>query len=395
MANTGDLRMSDADESPNNGDTVGLGIFTPFVFIRDLERFDGAAWKALTANFIENGVVTYSGDISLTGIITNSLGGVLACNVGGVNVGPFTVYNEIHVYTITIIADVKFSTGDTHSISLSLPIDDPNTSTDTYSFKITTGPGYQATNPGPEDDEIDVNRATNLTWDKNGTTVLQDVWFGPVDNMVLVALLDTEEVFSIQNYINEGVDPEDPTVYLDLDAEYEWRVDSYTDEDIKTNGDIWNYTTRAQRTVILSAPDNEDTGLLLPPFLIEWTIDGIGAQYGSFEDQDFLFIYMRKDDANFTEDNLIGNFVQAVANDDLQIVALTPPMHGSTYYWQIQAGNTAADLADSEVWSFTILNLLPPAVPIGGNGEPIGINNMLTRKRFIAAANNKIWYEDI
>ncbi len=394
MADVGDLRMSDADETPNNGNTVGLGGFSPNIFIRDLERFDGANWKALTGTFIENPVVTYSGDISFTGTIINTLGGTLFCNSDAESVGPFTTYNEIHSYSVQVTADVKFATADICSISLSFPADDPNTSTSTYSFKTTSGPGYQATNPGPVDDGIDINRVKNLTWDKDATTVLQDVWFGSVGNMVLVALLDTEEVFSIQNYINEDVNPEDPTVYLDLDTEYEWRIDSYTDEGVKTNGDIWSYTTRAQRTVVLSAPANEATELLLPPFLIEWTIDGIGAQYGSFEDQDFLFIYMRKDDANFTEDNLIGNFVQAVANDDLNIVALTPPMHGSTYYWQVQAGNTAADLADSEVWSFTMLNLLPPVVPTSG-GEPIGINNMLTRKRFIAAANGKIWYEDI
>ncbi len=203
--------------------------------------------------------------------------------------------------------------------------------------------------------------------------------------MVLVGTQVSNLYFDIADY----------TGGLALDTEYEWRIDSYVNNELVATGDVWSYTTRAQRTVVLSSPTNGATGQLLPPFLIEWTIDGIGAQYGSFEDQDFLFIYMRKDDANFTEDNLIGNFVQAVANDDLQIVALTPPMYGSTYYWQVQAGNTAADLADSEVWSFTMLEFYPPVVPTNAGGHPIGINNMLTRKRFIAAANNKIWYEDI
>ncbi len=245
---------------------------------------------------------------------------------------------------------------------------------------------YKVTDPGPEDDAIDVNRITNLTWDE-GADAADDynVWFGTPGNMVLVGTEVTDEFFDIADY----------TGGLALDTEYEWRIDSYVGGIRLATGDVWSYTTRAQRTVILSSPTDEDTGLLLPPFLIEWTIDGIGAQYGSEEDQDFLFIYMKKDDANFTEDNLIGNFVQAFVNDDLRIVALTEPVYGSAYYWQVQAGNTAADLADSEVWSFTMLELLPPAPslhPVSGNLT--GENTMLTIKRLIAAANNKIWYEE-
>ena len=116
--------------------------------------------------------------------------------------------------------------------------------------------------------------------------------------------------------------------------------------------------------------------------------------------------------------------------------AKLPPAYGATYYWQVQAGNTAADLADSEVWSFTMLDILPPIYstrnkltygepggpgdpegdpdaggPVGSGGSggpppggndvrdyttiPSGENNMLTTRRLIAAAKNKIFYEDI
>ncbi len=141
------------------------------------------------------------------------------------------------------------------------------------------------------------------------------------------------------------------------------------------------------RQVILSSPTDEDTGIILQP-LLEWTINGTGAEEG-----DYLFIYIRADDANFTENDLIGNFVEAEANTNLQIVAGLA--YNTTYYWQVQAANEAADLLDSDVWSFTTTTFRPPAVPTNAGGYPIGINNMLTRKRFIAAANNRIWYEDI
>lgn len=267
---------------------------------------------------------------------------------------------------------------------------------------------YKVINPGPEDDETDVNRVTNLTWEAGEETADDyDVWFGTPGNMVLVGTQVSNLYFNIADY----------TGGLALDTEYEWRVDSYVNSELVATGDVWSYTTRAQRTVVLSSPTNTDTGILLQP-LLDWAISGIGAQYGSYEDQDYLFVYLKKDDANFTEDNLISNFLEAVLNSDLQIVAGLE--YGATYYWQVQAGNTASDLADSEVWSFTVLDFLPPAHSTreklvygepGGPGDPegdpgdpdtreyetipSGENNMLTARRLIVAAKNKIFYEDI
>lgn len=253
---------------------------------------------------------------------------------------------------------------------------------------------YKVINPDPEDDATGINRVTDLTWEVGDETADDyDVWFGTPGNMVLVGTEITDEVFSIQDYINEGVDPEDPTIYLDLDTEYEWRVDSYVDGELEATGDTWSYTTRVQRTVVLSSPEDVGIDVLLKP-LLQWTIDGIGAQYGSFEDQDFLFIYLKKDDANFTEDDLLSNFLQAFANDDLQVVAGLE--YGATYYWQVQAGNTAADLADSEVWSFTAQEFSPPIQSVHPiSGLPTGENNMATIRRLVVAAKNKIFYEDI
>lgn len=143
------------------------------------------------------------------------------------------------------------------------------------------------------------------------------------------------------------------------------------------------------RTVSLSSPTDEDTGITLQP-LLQWSISG-GAVEG-----DLLDIYLRKDDANFIGDDQLGFLVDATLNSSWQIVGGLE--YNSTYYWQVQAfASEASDLISSDVWSFTTTTFRPPAVPTGGEGgdEPIGINNMLTRKRFIAAANNKIWYEDI
>lgn len=148
------------------------------------------------------------------------------------------------------------------------------------------------------------------------------------------------------------------------------------------------YVVIEDRQINLSSPSDEGTGIILQP-LLQWSIDGDGATEG-----DLLDVYLRKDDANFTGDDLLGGLVDATLNSSWQIVAGLE--YNATYYWQIQAfASEEDDLLSSDIWSFTVTTFRPPAVPTGGNSEPIGINNMLTRKRFIAAANGKIWYEDI
>ena len=140
------------------------------------------------------------------------------------------------------------------------------------------------------------------------------------------------------------------------------------------------------RTINLSSPTDTDTGIVLEP-LLQWTIDGGGAVSG-----DLLDIYLRKDDSNFTGDDLIGDLVDATLNSDLQIVGgLT---YNSTYYWQVQAAaSTGGDLVSSTIYSFTTLVFAPPAVNVDGSGNPTGLNNMVTLKRIVVAANNRIFYE--
>ncbi|KKL09123.1 hypothetical protein LCGC14_2569010 [marine sediment metagenome] len=140
------------------------------------------------------------------------------------------------------------------------------------------------------------------------------------------------------------------------------------------------------RTINLSSPTDTDTGIVLEP-LLQWTIDGGGAEAG-----DLLDIYLRKDDSNFTGDDLLSGLVDATLNSDLQIVGgLT---YNSTYYWQVQAASsTDGELTSSTIYSFTTLVFAPPAVSIDGGGNPTGLNNMVTLKRIVVAADNKIFFE--
>lgn len=81
--------------------------------------------------------------------------------------------------------------------------------------------------------------------------------------------------------------------------------------------------------------------------------------------------------------------------------------YGTTYGWRIDATNEAGTTT-GDTWTFStiLFNTILPGSPGGsgggggggGTGEessPTGENNMITLRRLVAAANSKIWYEDV
>lgn len=80
-------------------------------------------------------------------------------------------------------------------------------------------------------------------------------------------------------------------------------------------------------------------------------------------------------------------------------------VYGKISYWRVDAVNTNGTTVGDE-WYFTTMNFGPP-LPTGvtldhsggGGGVPTGtatgLNNMITIKKLIVAANNKIWCEDV
>jgi hypothetical protein len=138
--------------------------------------------------------------------------------------------------------------------------------------------------------------------------------------------------------------------------------------------------------VLLSSPDNGAIDVRMDPTL-SWTVNG------GEEDGDFFFIYLRKDDSNFTDDDLLQGF-----RTSLNIKVLYGLEYNTTYYWQVQAARVGGGLFDSVIWSFTTVPFYPPTVSTrlkAGNPVPTGENNQLTVRRLIAAAQNKIFYEDV
>jgi len=94
---------------------------------------------------------------------------------------------------------------------------------------------------------------------------------------------------------------------------------------------------------------------------------------------------------------------------ELDITEMTitfgPFDYATDYSWRVDATN-GAGITEGDTWTFKSLEFTPP-LPIGvtmvdgtlesgTTGTPTGKNNMMTTKRLMAAAaNNKVWYEDI
>lgn len=78
------------------------------------------------------------------------------------------------------------------------------------------------------------------------------------------------------------------------------------------------------------------------------------------------------------------------------------PLYGEAYYWRIDAVNEYGTTTGDE-WYFTTLIFSPPTTSgvtwsdpgnnTGYTGTPTGVNNMITVRRLVAAADDALWYE--
>lgn len=76
--------------------------------------------------------------------------------------------------------------------------------------------------------------------------------------------------------------------------------------------------------------------------------------------------------------------------------------YNTEYSWRVDAVNEYGTTT-GDTWAFTCLLFAPPfpdgiTIDYGEDppiptGTPTGVNNMVTLKRIVAAANNKIFYE--
>lgn len=194
------------------------------------------------------------------------------------------------------------------------------------------------------------------------------------------------ELIAIKSLAKTDITIDNVSVKLDeipYDEIVYWRIDA-VNESGTTEGDVWTFDPRPGQ-VSTFTPLNTATDLTLSEVESTWVSPS--ANTDSYD------IYFGLESGNLTlVDNTVGLLLDLVS---------VFPTYNYTYYWNIDAVNDFGVTSGNEV-SFTTIAFYPP-LPTGvtldndGNptGTPTGINNMITVRRLVVAANSKIWYESI
>lgn len=189
---------------------------------------------------------------------------------------------------------------------------------------------------------------------------------------------------------------------LSAQTAYDWKIRGRQANPIPppVTEEVWSdersFTTGGLAKPVNPSPADEATGVALNVEL-SWDDGGGGVAY----------------DVYFGEPGSMTIRANSQAETTFDITNLS---YGTEYNWRVDAydDSTPPESVEGDTWSFTCLPFDPPQVSYvlitGGSGagpydDPPGIegtdwswtgeNNILTVRRLIAAANDKIWYEDI
>lgn len=195
-------------------------------------------------------------------------------------------------------------------------------------------------------------------------------------------------------YYNTGTAKQNIDGSLDYNTEYYFQATvtgyhpSYGTSE-PTTSDVYTFTTESSplpSKPINPTPEHEGTGVTLHSTTVSWEDGGGAISYNLYYGTLSGFLSLVAEGISELEAILIeGNFDH----------------YGEIYYWRVDAVNDVG-VTQGDEWAFTTLifdPVLPTGVTLDEDGEPTGTptgeSNMVTIKRLIAAANNKIWYEDI
>jgi len=95
-----------------------------------------------------------------------------------------------------------------------------------------------------------------------------------------------------------------------------------------------------------------------------------------------------------------GAMVEQTDRSRYSIISLkwyngTTLKYDTEYEWKVVTNDGGYEV-ESETWTLNTIEFTPPiSGASGGAGGASGENNMVTLKRLVAAARDKIWYEDI
>ncbi len=170
------------------------------------------------------------------------------------------------------------------------------------------------------------------------------------------------------------------SIYNTGARECTWQLRPYIGGEYVADGDPWTLEiVGPPPTAVNPTPADTASSIAMAP-LLQWDIDGPPGG------DDYFFIYLNTDIDKMG--TAAGLQVGWRISQELQV--LSGLVANTTYYWQVHVANTQG-WSESAIWSFTTRNFAPPVVP--GGGTPTGENNMLTVRRLVVAARNRIYYE--
>lgn len=241
-----------------------------------------------------------------------------------------------------------------------------------YSFTVTQGVPSKPITPTPanETTEVDFSGLT-LSWEDGGGATSYDVYIGPSGSLVEVSTGQAGTSY----VTNMDEVPLDQIIY--------WRVDAVNDAGT-TTGDDWHFDARPGKVSVLT-PADEASGLTLDATVASWEASSNAESYDTYF-------------------GLLSGFLSLIENtSDLETVLNSGNFftYGDTYYWRVDAVNAFGTTQGDELYFTTIF--FDPPLPTGvtldsegvPTGTPTGANNIITVKRLVAIAQNKVWYEDI
>lgn len=236
----------------------------------------------------------------------------------------------------------------------------------------------EPTNPIPINDATGVDFSSRvLDWVDGGGTDSYDVYMGPSGNLSLIS----EDLVPSTLTVDLSDVPKEQVIY--------WRVDAKNVYGT-TTGNTWNFDARPVKAITPS-PTDAASDITLDESPLSW-VDGGNT--------DTYEIYFREQGEDW---DLIGAAQVGVE----YVLDFGYIDYEKTYEWRVDATNEFGTTT-GDTWSFDSI-VFDPILPGasggsggggggGGSGEessPTGENNMITLRRLVAAANSKIWYEDI
>ena len=250
---------------------------------------------------------------------------------------------------------------------------------DDFNFITLVVPVGDVTKASPQNNStVSTGAITLLEWNDPGSGATKYSWALFFEDPIFGSSI----ISGVRNAPTTEIDVSSPisTIYDTGARECTWTLRPFIGGEYVADDDPWALEiVGPPPTAVNPTPADTASSIAMAP-LLQWDIDGPPGG------DDYFFIYLNTDIDKMG--TAAGLQVGWRISQELQV--LSGLVANTTYYWQVHVANTQG-WSESAIWSFTTRNFAPPVVP--GGGTPTGENNMLTVRRLVVAARNRIYYE--